>query len=138
MCSRKKPVPTMPYVASSLGQRATVRMQSARITAVGIRATDGSGRISAVMIPITAMSARPTNGWRGALINFIHRLFAHRALGRQARNRELQSQERGKTSNAQRPTPNAQLSELEVGRWALESVTKIWDREPAARDDCYA
>ena len=72
-----------------------------------------------MIIPIAAMSASPTNGWRSALINFIHRLFAHRALGRQARNRELQSQERGKTSNAQRPAPNAQLSELEVGRWNL-------------------
>ena len=91
-------------------------MQSASIIAVGIRAADGSGRISAVITPITAMSARPTNGWRGALINFIHRLFAHRALGRQARNRELQSQERGKTSNAKRPAAKAQLSELEVGR----------------------
>lgn len=65
------------------------------------------------------MSASPTNGWRGALINFIHRLFARRALVRQARNRGLQSQERVKTSNAQRPTPNSQLSELEVGRWNL-------------------
>src|SRR4029077_9321683 len=104
LCSRKKPTPTTAYVASNLGQHAKLRMQSASIIAVGIRAADGSGRISAMVIPIAAISARPTNGWRGALSDFIHRLFAHRALGRQARNRGLQSQERGKTSNAQRST----------------------------------
>ena len=74
----------MAYVTSSLGQHAKVRMQSARIIAVAVKATDGSGMISAAIIPIAAMSARPTNGWRGALSNFIHRLFAHQALGRQA------------------------------------------------------
>jgi hypothetical protein len=61
----------MPYVASSLGQHATTRMHSARITPVAVTATDGSGKISAVIIPIAAMSAKPTNGWRGTLSNFI-------------------------------------------------------------------
>jgi hypothetical protein len=26
-------------------------------------------------IPVIAIAARPTNGWRGALNNFIHRVF---------------------------------------------------------------
>jgi hypothetical protein len=52
----------MAYVTSSLGQHAKVRMQSARIIAVAVRATDGSGKISAAIIPIAAISAKPTNG----------------------------------------------------------------------------
>jgi len=71
LCNRKKPAPTMAYVASSLGQQATRIMQSARIIAVAVTATDGSGKTSAVMIPVAARNARPTNGWRGALSDFI-------------------------------------------------------------------
>jgi hypothetical protein len=37
-----------------------------------------------VIIPIIAIAARPTNGWRGTFGTFIHRLFAYRALARQA------------------------------------------------------
>src|SRR5207248_3096945 len=47
-------------------------MQSARIIAVGITAADGTGRISAAIIPMAAISASPTNGCRGALSNFIY------------------------------------------------------------------
>jgi hypothetical protein len=61
----------MAYVATNLGQQAPTRMQSTRISAVAVTATGGSGRISAVIIPIAAIIARPTNGWRGALSIFI-------------------------------------------------------------------
>src|SRR5207247_9731193 len=83
----KKPAPTMACVGSSLGQRATVRMQSARIIAVGVTATDGSGKISAAIIPIAAISAKPTNGWRGALSNFICWAFRLSSLYKASRNR---------------------------------------------------
>ena len=52
----------MAYVASSLGQRATVRMQRARIINAAVTATDESGKISAAIIPVAAISAKPTNG----------------------------------------------------------------------------
>ena len=39
-------------------------------------ATDGSGKSSATIIPIAAINARPTNGWRGALSNFMYSRFS--------------------------------------------------------------
>ena len=77
----------MTYVASSIGQQATMRMQSARIIAVAVTAADESGKISAAIIPIAAMSARPTNGWRGALSNFICWAFRLSGLYKASRNR---------------------------------------------------
>src|SRR5205809_1410711 len=74
----------MAYVATSLGQHMPVRMQSARIIAVAVRAIDGSGRISAAIIPSAAITARPTNGWRGALSNFIDGLLAYLPRTKQA------------------------------------------------------
>ena len=59
-------------------------MQIARTIAATINAAEESRRTSAKIIPIAAMSASPTNGWRGAFSNFIHRLFAYPALARQA------------------------------------------------------
>src|SRR5436190_24195418 len=87
LCNRKNPDRPRACVGSSLGQRATVRMQSARIIAVGVTATDGSGKISAAIIPIAAISARPTNGWRGALSNFICWAFRLSSLYKASRNR---------------------------------------------------
>src|SRR5213592_554484 len=77
----------MANVATSLGQHMTVRMQSARIIAVAVRAIDGSGRISAAIIPSAAITARPTNGWRGALSNFIDGLLAYLPRTKQASSR---------------------------------------------------
>jgi hypothetical protein len=74
----------MAYVATNLGQQAPMRMQSMRISAAAVTAMDGSGRISAVIIPIAAMTAKPTNGWRGALSNFIYRLLAYLRRTKQA------------------------------------------------------
>jgi hypothetical protein len=37
-----------------------------------------------VIIPIAAITASPTNGWRGALSNFTYRLFAYAGLRKQA------------------------------------------------------
>jgi hypothetical protein len=84
----------MAYVATSLGQHATVRMHSARIITVAMRATDGSGMISAATIPIAAMSARPTNGWLGALSNFICWAFRLSSLYNASRNPEPLSRRR--------------------------------------------
>ena len=62
-----------------------MRMQSTRISAASVIAMDGSGRISAVMVPIAAIAARPTNGWRGALSNFISfGVLAYQRRGAQA------------------------------------------------------
>jgi len=61
-----------------------MRMQTAKIIAIAVTAIDGSGSISAVIIPIAAITARPTNGWRGALSNFIDGLFAYPGFTRQA------------------------------------------------------
>src|SRR5881396_3789360 len=77
----------MAYVATSLGQHMPVRMQSARIIAVAVRAIDGSGRISAAIIPSAAITARPTNGWCGALSNFIDGLLAYLPRTKQASSR---------------------------------------------------
>src|SRR5437867_2749822 len=77
----------MAYVATSLSQHVPVRMQSARIIAVAVRAIDGSGRISAAIIPSAAITARPTNGWRGALSNFIDGLLAYLPRTKQASSR---------------------------------------------------
>src|SRR5438874_12671962 len=77
----------MAYVATSLGQHMAVRMQSARIIAVAVRAIDGSGRISAAIIPSAAITARPTNGWCGALSNFIDGLLAYLPRTKQASSR---------------------------------------------------
>src|SRR6058998_2005334 len=77
----------MAYVATSLGQHMPVRMQSARIIAVAVRAIDGSGRISAAIIPSAAITARPTNGRRGALSNFIDGLLAYLPRTKQASSR---------------------------------------------------
>lgn len=74
----------MTYVATNRGQQIPTRMQSARIIAVAVMAIDGGGKISAVIIPIAAITARPTNGWRGALSNFINGLFAYPTSSRQA------------------------------------------------------
>src|SRR6266496_3000607 len=94
----------MAYVASSLGQQATMRMQSASIIAVAVTATDGSRKISAAIIPIAAMSAKPTNGWRGALSNFICWAFRLSSLYKASRNhRDLKMRE---TADAQHRTPN--------------------------------
>jgi hypothetical protein len=62
-------------------------MQSARIITAAVTATDGSGKISAAIIPIAAMSARPTNGWRGALSNFIEWRFRLCRVRKASRNR---------------------------------------------------
>jgi hypothetical protein len=59
-------------------------MQGMRISAAAVTAMDGSGRISAVIIPIAAMTAKPTNGWRGALSNFIAGLLAYLSRTTQA------------------------------------------------------
>src|SRR5256884_2735631 len=77
----------MAYVATSLGQHMPVRMQSARIMAVAVREIDGSGRIPAAIIPSAAITARPTNGWRGALSNFIDGLLAYLPRTKQASSR---------------------------------------------------
>src|SRR6184192_3173027 len=77
----------MAYVATSLGQHMPVRMQSARIIAVAVTEIDGSGRISAAIIPSAAITARPTNGWRGALSNFIDGLLAYLPRTKQASSR---------------------------------------------------
>jgi hypothetical protein len=45
--------------------------------AVTSRAEGKSGKKSANVIPNPAMTARPTNGWRGALSNLIVPLFVH-------------------------------------------------------------
>src|SRR5436309_14214557 len=74
----------MAYVATSLGRQLPIRMQTAKIIAIAVTAIDGSGKISAVIIPIAAITARPTNGWRGALSNFINGLFAYPTSSRQA------------------------------------------------------
>src|SRR5213083_990071 len=89
----------MPYVASSLGQQMRAGMQSERIIAVAVAATDGRGKISAAIIPVAAISAKPTNGWRGALSNFICWAFRLSSLYKASRNhRDLKMRER--------PTPN--------------------------------
>jgi hypothetical protein len=52
----------MKYVAANLGRKIARRMHIAKIMAVGRSAVGRSGKISATMIPVTAMSARPING----------------------------------------------------------------------------
>src|SRR5262249_26788849 len=77
---------TMKYVAANLGQQAARRMQMARITAIEMSAVGRSGKISATIIPVIAISARPTNGCRGALSNFTYRLLSYLAVSGQAAN----------------------------------------------------
>src|SRR5437899_8133222 len=67
-------------------------MQAVRMIAVTVRATDGSGKSSAVIIPIAAISARPTNGWRGTLSNFIYRAFRLSGLYKASRKRHGNTQ----------------------------------------------
>ena len=54
------------------------------IIEVATSAEEESGKKSARMIPRPAITANPTNGWRGALSSFINWLFAYPALARQA------------------------------------------------------
>ena len=61
----------MRYVPVNLGQHARIRMHAARIIAAGASAVDRTGKVSATTIPVMAISARPTNGCRGALSNFM-------------------------------------------------------------------
>jgi hypothetical protein len=85
--SRKNPAPTMAYVSRSFGQQAMMKVQNARAIAVAVRAAGGGGKISAVIIPTAAINARPTNGWRGALRNFMRWRFRLSRIGKASRNR---------------------------------------------------
>ncbi len=55
--------------------------------AVTSRAEGKSGKKSANVIPNPAMTARPTNGCRGAPSNFIYRAFRLSKLQKASRNR---------------------------------------------------
>src|SRR5262249_112063 len=81
--SSKKPAATMRYVGASLGQQSKNTMQTSTIIAAEMSAVDASGTISATTIPVAAISASPTNGWRGTLSNFIHPFFADQAVAKQ-------------------------------------------------------
>jgi hypothetical protein len=63
-------------------------MQIARIITAGVMAKEGSGKISAMMIPVAAINARPTNGWRGALSNLIWCAFRLSGVHKASRNRD--------------------------------------------------
>ena len=76
LCSRKKPAATMRYVAGDFGQQSATRMQLPRTIAAKINTVDRSGTISATVIPVAAINASPTNGWRGALSGFIYSQFS--------------------------------------------------------------
>src|SRR5205814_5341969 len=84
LCRRKNASATKPYVASNLGQQMTAILQIVKTAAPAASAMDGSEKISAARIPATAMSAKPRNGWAGALTSFIIALFAHTGFQRQA------------------------------------------------------
>src|SRR5438067_3378569 len=84
LCRRKNASATKAYVASSLGQQMTAILQTLKTAAAAASAMDGSGKISAARIPATAMSAKPRNGWRGAVTSFIIALFVDTGFPRQA------------------------------------------------------
>src|SRR5437773_9763759 len=73
LCSRKKAAPTIAYVALKLGQRRTSKAQITTSTEIARRVDGERGKQSAKITPIAATTARPTNGWRGPLNNFIVR-----------------------------------------------------------------
>jgi hypothetical protein len=60
--SRKKPAPTITYVAANLGQRRIATAQSMMIIPVATSAEEESGKNSARIIPNPAIAAKPTNG----------------------------------------------------------------------------
>ena len=65
-------------------------IEADRLPSVIFSGPPGSGKSSAVIMPIAAISARPTNGWRGALSNFIYWAFRLSGLYKASRNRERQ------------------------------------------------
>ena len=83
-CSRKNPHPTIAYVAIKFGQRRTTKAQIATLIAITRRTSEEGRRNSEKIIPTPAITARPTNGWRGAPNKFIVPLFVHFAGTTQA------------------------------------------------------
>jgi len=83
-CSRKKPAPTIAYVALKVGQRRTRKAQITASIEIARRVEGERGKQSAKITPIAATAAKPTNGWRGPLNNFIIPLFVHFAGPTQA------------------------------------------------------
>lgn len=67
-----------------MGRYATSTVQVPRMIVTAIKARPDSGNISAMMIPATAMSDNPTNGWRGPLRDLILLLFLHFVAAKQA------------------------------------------------------
>lgn len=67
-----------------MGRYATVTMQAARMIVTAIKASRDSGKMSAITIPVAAMSDNPTNGWRGPFKNLILLLFLHFVAAKQA------------------------------------------------------
>src|SRR5439155_4009508 len=96
--SRKKPAPTIAYVALKLGQRRTSKAQITTSTEIARRVDGERGKQSAKVTPIAATTARPTNGWRGPLNNFIVRFSSisrgQRKLFEQTREREAKVEDR--------------------------------------------
>ena len=82
--SRKKPAPTIAYVAIKLGQRKTRKAQIAMTIEIARRVEGERGKKSAKITPVVASNAKPTNGWRGTLDNFIVPLFVEFAVTTQA------------------------------------------------------
>ncbi len=92
-CSRKKPSPTIAYVAITIGQRNRITKQTAATIEIGRRAEEGRGEKSARIIPNPAIPAKPTNGWRGKFNKFIVPRFSfipqrQRKLFEQSRRRD--------------------------------------------------
>jgi len=82
--SRKKPAGTIAYVAIKLGQRKTRKAQIAMTIEIARRIEGARGKKSAKITPIAVAIVNPTNGWRGALDNFIVPLFVDFAVTTQA------------------------------------------------------
>jgi hypothetical protein len=102
LCSRKKPAPTIAYVAIKLGQRRTTKAQIATLIAITRRTGEERGKKSAKIIPTAATIAKPTNGWRGPLNNFIVRFSSisrgQRKLFEQSREREAKVKDRAQVT----------------------------------------
>ena len=100
--------------------------QMAIIIGIATRTSEDGGKKSARAIPNPAITARPTNGWRGIDDEFIATLFAYRVLARQAAIASG-TQKRQKTPNVQHRTLNRLNWMLGVERWTLKPAIKIWD-----------
>src|SRR5262245_23913381 len=99
-------------------------MQIASAIANAVKATAERGKMSAMIIPIAAISDKPTNGWRGAFRNFIHRLFAYSALAKQAANVRLRLSEA--FQEGKRPTLNIQHRTLNFLNWTFALRVERW------------